>query len=84
MKFRDLLKQLLHRFERAITRVEDQGVRVEQSVDNVVEQLTRLSDAVYSLKTEIITRDARREGELHTLKGEISVLRRKLEGAPKH
>ena len=81
MRLRERLRQLLHRFERALTRVEDQGVRVEQGVDNVVDQLTRLNEAVYSLRSDVIDRDSKREQELRLVKQDVSVLKKNLEGA---
>ena len=83
MRIRERLRQLLHRFERALTRVEDQGVRVEQSVDNVVSLLTQLNESVYTLRSDVVDRDSKREQELRTLKSDFAVLKKKLEEAPK-
>lgn len=82
MRIRDGLRQLLHRFERALTRVEDQGVRVEQGVDNVVDQLTRLNEAVYSLRSDVLDRDSKREQELRLLRQDVGMLKKKLEERP--
>jgi len=81
MKLRQRLRELLHRFERALTRVEDQGVRVEQSVGNVVELLTQLNESVYTLRSDVIDRDSKRESELRVLKQDLSMLQKKLEAA---
>ena len=86
MRLRERLRQLLHRFERALTRVEDQGVRVEQGMDNVVEQLTHLNESIYTLRSQLIEDRARRDQELTIVRQDVAVLKKKLEGAsaPKH
>lgn len=84
MRIRDRLKALLHRFERALTRVEDQGVRVEQGVDNVIEQLKLLNELCYTLRSDVLDRDSKREQELRQVKQDLSVLQKTLERPSKN
>ena len=79
MRLRERIRQVFHRFERALTRVEDQGVRIEQGVDNIIDLVQSLSEAVADLKTDVIQRDARRGEEIRWVKEDLSKLQKKLD-----
>lgn len=78
MKLRERLRQLLHRFELALTRVEDQSVRVEQGVDNLVDLVRLMSDGISDLRSEIIGNNAKRDNELKWLRRDVSDLQKRL------
>lgn len=78
MKLRERLRQLFHRFEVALTRVEDQSVRIEQGVDNLIELSRQMADRVSDLRSEIISERAKQGDELHRLRQDVSALQKKL------
>ena len=79
MRLRERLRLLLHKFERALTRVEDQGVRVEQGVDNIVDLMVLLNDRVGQLSYDVTERYKRSEREVTSLKQRLTVLEKSLE-----
>jgi hypothetical protein len=78
MKLRERLRQLLARFERALTRVEDQGVRVENGVENIQRMMGQMNDAVGQLSFDVTERYKRSEKEVHNLKLRMLVLEKRL------
>lgn len=78
MKLRERLRQLLHRFELALTRVEDQSVRIEQGVDNLVELTRQVSDRVSDLRSEIISERARHDEEFRRMRQDVTAIQKRL------
>ena len=78
MRLRERLRLLLHRFERALTRVEDGQARIEQGVDNIQDLMVRLHTAVDDLRTDVIRRDADRTVEIASVKKDLVVLQKSL------
>ena len=79
MRLRERLSLLLHKFERALTRVEDQGARVENGVDNIKTLVVTLHTAVEKLSFDVNERYRRSEKEITGLKNRLSVLEKVLE-----
>lgn len=85
MKLRERLRQLLHFFERRLTRVEDQGVRIENGVENIQDLIIRVQTAVDDLRVDVTERHSRIAHDVSQLRSRLGVLE-KLTGqqTPKH
>lgn len=97
MKLRELiprLRLLFKKFESALTRVEDQGQRIENGVDRMIEMIqgpeeeqgrgglvkmvSNLSDSLHDLKTHIRARQDDTEKEIVRLKNRLSMVEKSL------
>lgn len=97
MKIRELLPRLhllLKKFESALTRVEDQGQRIENGVDRMIEMVsgteeqhgrgglvgmvTGLSDTLHEVRAHIKSREDDSTREMTLLKNRLSVLEKHL------
>lgn len=83
MKIRERIRQILIRFERAVTRVEDSSARIEQKMGNVERILTQLSDSWTDVRVEFRGKFADSEQEMRSVKERMAVLEKQL-GAPRH
>ncbi len=82
MRLRERLRLLLTKFEKALTRVEDQGQRVENGVEDIKRMMAGLNDAVGRLEFDVNERYQRGEKEVTALKQRMHVLERRLGQAP--
>jgi predicted nucleic acid-binding Zn-ribbon protein len=80
MRLRERLRLLLQKFEHALTRVEDQGVRIESGVDNIQDLMVKLSESISTLRSDVTERHSRLEVDINGLKKRMGVLEKKLGG----
>lgn len=94
------LKLLLKKFESALTRVEDQGQRIENGVDRMIEQvcgpeemqgrgglvgmIAGLSDTLREVRAQIKSQADDSTREMTHLKNRLSMLEKQLGGSSKH
>lgn len=81
-----LFRSFASSIERALTRVENQGVRVEQALDNIIDHTRRAADGMSELRAELRIRSAGQDDEIAALKKQLAAVQKQLGGqnAPRH
>lgn len=85
MRLRERLQAIMRRFETALTRVEDRGVRIESNVESIKNLMAQLNDSVDRLASDIAGRHRDLEREVVTLKNQMIAVNKSLGiEKPKH